>query len=81
VIENTLAEAVIKLAKDGVISANNTKFHSGEALDWNRKNYSERRVLMTSVVKSSLLGRAGTKSKDEHKEFLIVNNTFNPSAH
>jgi len=73
VIYATLTDAIIKLVKDGVATISKTNYHSGEALDWSRKSYSERRDLMTSVVKNSLLGRAGTKLIGEQNKFLIVN--------
>jgi len=81
VIYATLTDAIIKLVKDGVTTTSKTNYHSGEALDWSRKSYSERRDLMTSVVKNSLLGRAGTKINRRTKQVLDCKHTFNPSAH
>lgn len=52
-----LHEAVTRLARLGVREASKGKFHSGQALDWSRLGFSDRRAAMSEVVVDLLTSR------------------------
>ena len=60
--QRTLATVVIDLAKTGVLDTRRGRFDSGQALDWSRFDFSERKEAMESVMRQALQQRNGASS-------------------
>lgn len=56
-IKDALHDAIITLTQRGVRESSKGKFHSGEALDWSRLDFSGRRREMIHVVREALKSR------------------------
>jgi hypothetical protein len=58
--------ALIQLAQSGVLETSRGRFHSGQALDWNRLTFEARRDRMRSVLRDAMRQRAGSKDDGDH---------------
>lgn len=59
-------DAVVALAQAGVREASKGRFHSGEALDWARLDFTARQSEMRRVLHDAMRQRAGSKDEGEH---------------
>lgn len=63
-VRQALANAVVTLAQRGVKSAGSSRFDMGQALDWARMDFGERRKLMQATLHSSLVSRGAALKED-----------------
>jgi hypothetical protein len=56
-VREALHDAVLTLTERGVRESSKGKFHSGEALDWSRRDFAARQQAMIRVLRESLNGR------------------------
>ena len=68
-VKDALRDALITLAQKGVREASKGRFHSGQALDWSRLNFHDRREEIRSVLDDAIRKRAGSRDDGGH---LIV---------
>jgi hypothetical protein len=68
-VKDTLSDALIILAQKGVREASKGRFHCGQALDWSRLNFHDRREEIRSVLDDAIRKRAGSRDDGDH---LIV---------
>ena len=59
-VKESLHDAVLCLAQAGVREASKGRFHSGEALDWSRLDFSARQTEMIRVLREALLARSNS---------------------
>jgi hypothetical protein len=64
-----LHDALITLTKQGVREASKGRFHSGQALDWNRMDFTGRQEEMQRVLYDAILQRSGS---NESSNFLFT---------
>ena len=72
-VRETLRAAVVKLVQSGVIEASRGRSYSGQALDWNRLNFAERRQAMILVLRDAVATRANSAHNNGHL-FVKINN-------
>jgi len=60
-VMEALHDAIISLAQSGVREASKGRFHSGQALDWSRLDFSSRRAEMARVLREAISSRPGSK--------------------
>jgi len=65
-IKRTLLTAIIDMVKLGTREAKKGKFYLGEALEWSKLDFSERKKLMESTVRRALLMRGQTREIDSN---------------
>jgi hypothetical protein len=70
-VKEALYDALVSLAQAGVREASRGKFHSGEALDWSRLDFSARRSEMVRVLRDAILARSGSV-EDSGKIFVSM---------
>ena len=71
IARDALHDAVISLAQYGVREVSKGKFHSGQALDWSRMDFSGRRNIMVQVLRSALAARPGALAIGDHVVLLL----------
>lgn len=59
-VKEALKDAVVKLMQRGVREAAFGRFHSGQALDWNRLNFAGRQGEIVRVLREAVLQRANS---------------------
>lgn len=64
--KDTLHEALISLAQHGVREVSKGKFHSGQALDWSRLDFSGRRNTMVQILRAVLGERLDAVAIGDH---------------
>ncbi len=62
-VRDALHDAVLRLASAGVREASKGKYHSGEALDWSRLDFSRRQIEMTRVLGEAALALPGARNE------------------
>jgi hypothetical protein len=72
-VGQALREAVVTLAHNGVLEAGRGRADTGQALDWNRKNFAERRAAMISILTEAVTQRSTTTVDNGHL-FVRINN-------
>jgi len=65
-VKHALYDAVVSLVHAGVRDISKGKFHSGQALDWSRLDFSRRREEMRHVLLNAMLQRKGSKLDEGH---------------
>ena len=60
-LREALYDAILCLTQAGVREASRGKFHSGEALDWSRLNFADRKANMERVLREAVLSRTDSK--------------------
>jgi len=60
-VKEALREALVTLAQRGVREASKGRFHSGQALDWNRMDFAGRQREMVRVLRAAVLERSNAK--------------------
>ena len=68
-VKEALHDALLSLAQAGVRESSKGRFHSGQALDWSRLDFSTRRAEMRRVLRDAMRQRAGAIDDGDH---LIV---------
>jgi len=71
--KETLHDVLITLAQLGVRESSKGRFHSGQALDWNRMDFNGRQREMKRVIKDLIIKRRGS-SEDDGNVFVKLNN-------
>ena len=64
-VRQTMQEAVVSLARQGVREASRGRYHMGEALDWSRFDFARRQQRIVAVLRDALRERA-----DENTEVV-----------
>ena len=73
-VREALNEALITLVHSGVREASKGRFHSGQALDWNRLGFVERQQEMKLVCRDTIMKRARSV-EEENNLFVNINNS------
>jgi hypothetical protein len=74
-VRQTMQEAVVSLARQGVREASRGRYHMGEALDWSRLDCSRRQEIMVAVLRDALGERADGNTKiDAQAAVLKIGN-------
>ena len=60
-VKGALSDALITLTQRGVHDSGTGRFDMGQALDWNRMGFRERKSAMENVLFDAVLGRKGSK--------------------
>jgi hypothetical protein len=68
-IKEAIHDALVMLAQAGVRESSKGKFHSGQALDWNRLDFRARRAEIRRVLRDAMRQRSGSTEDGDH---LIV---------
>lgn len=71
-VNEALREALVTLAQRGVREASKGRFHSGQALDWNRMDFAGRQREMVRVLRAAVLERSN--AKEDSGNLLITLN-------
>jgi hypothetical protein len=64
--KQALHDALLSLAQAGVRESSKGRFHSGQALDWNRLDLRARRAEMRRVLREAMRQRAGSRDDGDH---------------
>jgi hypothetical protein len=70
-VNAALQDAVVTLVQRGVREASKGRFHSGQALDWNRMNFAARQAQMVQVLREAILQRTNA-SQDRSNIFVKI---------
>jgi hypothetical protein len=74
-VRQTMQEAVVSLARQGVREASRGRYHMGEALDWSRLDFARRQERIVAVLRDALGERAdGNKKNDAQASVLKIGN-------
>lgn len=68
-VKEAVRDALLALAQMGVREASKGRFHSGQALDWTRLDFSARRNEMRRILREAMRARNGSSDDGDH---LIV---------
>src|SRR5262245_16362578 len=68
-VKEAIHDAILTLAQAGVRESSKGKFHSGQALDWNRLDFRARRAEIRRLLRDAMRQRSGSIDDGEH---LIV---------
>lgn len=60
-VKEALMDAVVTLTQRGVHDAGSSRFDMGQALDWSRLGFRERKGAMEEILVDAVLGRKGSK--------------------
>jgi hypothetical protein len=78
-VREALRDAIVSLTQSGVVESGRGRADIGEALDWNRKNFAERREAMIKVLHDAISQRSGSREdggslfvRIDNKEVLFV---------
>lgn len=63
-VKGALMDALITLTQRGVHDSGAGRFDMGQALDWNRMGFRERKTAMEKVLANAVLGRNGSKQSE-----------------
>ncbi|MHB9074689.1 MAG: hypothetical protein ACYC6G_14330 [Desulfobaccales bacterium] len=72
--QNVVAEAVARFVDYGKREAGRGKYNSGEALDWSRMNYGERKHIIEQTMVNHLIKSEGGKIENRGHENLVTLN-------
>lgn len=61
-VKEALRDSLVTLTQRGVLEAGSSRFDMGQALDWSRMDFRQRKSEMEKVLRSALVQRAGAKS-------------------
>jgi hypothetical protein len=65
-VKEALHDAVITLVQRGVRESSKGRFHSGQALDWNRLDFAARQQEMLRVLREAILQRTNAKENSSN---------------
>jgi len=65
-LKEAVRDALIALAQAGVRESSKGRFHSGEALDWTRLDFTSRQATMRRVLRDAMLQRSDSSEEAEH---------------
>ncbi len=78
-VREALRDAVVTLTQSGVLEAGRGRADTGQALDWNRKNFAARQEAMVEVLNDSISQRTNSRIEGdnlfvriENKDLLFV---------
>lgn len=70
-VRDAINEALISLTQRGVAAFGSSKFNKGQALDWSRMNFRQRKSAMEKVLRDSMVTYKGAQAADAGVNLLV----------
>ena len=64
-VRQTIRDSLVEFVRRGVREASRGRYHTGQALDWSRLNFSERNKEITKVLREAIWQTAGQEKVEE----------------